>query len=90
MAQCRRGFWAERVAGDAAGEAVRCLRTDEPVGWCLAEQLVLPIASAAVATGHPGRFRIGPLAGHPGRCRHAGQSGKFVWVGSMESVSKAG
>ena len=63
MAQCRRGFWAERVAGDAAGEAVRCLRTDEPVGWCLAEQLVLPIASAAVATGHPGQGDCVPSQG---------------------------
>lgn len=55
----RPGLSAERVAGDAARQAARYLAADVPVGDCLADQLLLPLALAG-----GGAFVTLPLSRH--------------------------
>jgi len=54
-----RGVPAERVAGAAAGEALRWLESGAPVGVHLADQIMLPFALAG-----GGSFRTLPLSEH--------------------------
>ena len=55
----QRGVRAERVGHDAAEQACRYLEADVPVGDCLADQLLLPMALAGV-----GRYKTLPPTRH--------------------------
>ena len=55
----QRGVRAEAVADDAATQARRYLAADVPVGDCLADQLLIPLAIAGA-----GSFTTGPLTRH--------------------------
>jgi len=55
----KRGVRAERVAGQAVDEAMRFLAAGVPVGQCLADQLLLPLALAG-----GGRFKTLALSSH--------------------------
>jgi RNA 3'-terminal phosphate cyclase (ATP) len=59
-----RGVRAELVAARACDELAAYLDGGAPVGAHLADQLLVPMALAARATGGGGRFRTGPLTLH--------------------------
>jgi RNA 3'-terminal phosphate cyclase (ATP) len=60
----RLGVPAERVAEETFVEMCEYLAADVPVGYHLADQLMLPLGIAAWQTGHGGRFRTLPLTRH--------------------------
>jgi RNA 3'-terminal phosphate cyclase (ATP) len=60
----RRGVPAERVAEEAFQEMNEYLTADVPIGFYLADQLMLPLGIAAWQTGHGGRFRTLSLTDH--------------------------
>ena len=65
----QKGVRAEQVAEGAAREASEYLEANVPVGFHLADQLVLPLAisawqATAKGAGAGGRFRTLPLTGH--------------------------
>jgi len=59
-----KGVRAELVAARACDELAAYLDGDAPVGPHLADQLLVPMALAARATGRGGRFRTGPMTLH--------------------------
>ena len=60
----RRGIPAEHVAEEALNEMREYLEAGVPVGYHLADQLMLPLGIAAWQTGQGGRFRTLPLTLH--------------------------
>jgi RNA 3'-terminal phosphate cyclase (ATP) len=60
----RRGVPAEHVAEETLQEMREYLTADAPIGYHLADQLMLPFGIAAWQTGHGGRFRTLPLTCH--------------------------
>jgi len=60
----RRGVPAEAVAEETLQEMREYLTADAPIGYHLADQLMLPLGIAAWQTGHGSRFRTVPLTCH--------------------------
>ncbi len=60
----RRGVPAEHVAEEALNEMREYVEAGVPVGYHLADQLMLPLGIAAWQTGHGGRFRTLALTLH--------------------------
>jgi RNA 3'-terminal phosphate cyclase (ATP) len=60
----RRGVPAEQVAEEALQEMREYLAASVPIGYHLADQLMLPFGIAAWQTGHGGSFRTLPLTCH--------------------------
>jgi RNA 3'-terminal phosphate cyclase (ATP) len=60
----RRGIPAEHVAEETLKEMREYLAADVPIGYHLADQLMLPLGIAAWQTGHGGAFRTLPLTRH--------------------------
>jgi RNA 3'-terminal phosphate cyclase (ATP) len=60
----RRGVPAEEVAHEPFKEMQEYLAAGTPIGYHLADQLMLPFGIAAWQTGHGGRFRTLPLTCH--------------------------
>ncbi len=60
----RRGVPAEEVADEPLKEMQEYLIAGAPIGYHLADQLMLPFGIAAWQTGHGGRFRTLPLTCH--------------------------
>jgi RNA 3'-terminal phosphate cyclase (ATP) len=60
----RLGVPAEQVADETLKEMCEYLTAGMPIGYHLADQLMLPFGIAAWQTGHGGRFRTLPLTCH--------------------------
>jgi RNA 3'-terminal phosphate cyclase (ATP) len=60
----RRGVPAEQVAAETLNEMCEYLAAGVPIGYHLADQLMLPLGIAAWQTGKGGRFRTLPLTPH--------------------------